>query len=100
MANLTGQQRSLMRRHHPQKTASRQRPERRAQRPRRYLRQEVPRQHDAGTGTKLFLVMVRVFDAAFRLGYHSFKDAARFVLQTIREKIGAEVADAVTIDHL
>nr|HNI20744.1 DEAD/DEAH box helicase family protein [Nitrospira sp.] len=49
---------------------------------------------------KLFPVMVRVFDAAFRLGYHSFKDAARFVLQTIREKIGAEVADAVTIDHL
>ena len=49
---------------------------------------------------KPFPVMVRVFDAAFRLGYHSFKDAARFVLQTIREKIGAEVADAVTIDHL
>ena len=61
---------------------------------------KVPRQHDAGTGKKLFPVMVRVFDAAFRLGYHSFKDAARFVLQTIREKIGAEVADAVTIDHL
>jgi LmbE family N-acetylglucosaminyl deacetylase len=49
---------------------------------------------------KLFPVMVRVFDAAFRLGYHSFKDAARFVLKTIREKIGAEVADGITIDHL
>jgi hypothetical protein len=49
---------------------------------------------------KLFPVMVRVFDAAFRLGYHSFKDAARFVLQTIRDKISPEVADTLTIDHL
>lgn len=49
---------------------------------------------------KLLPVLTRVLDAAFRLGYHKFKDAARFALNTIREKFGAEAADAVTLDHL
>ncbi len=48
---------------------------------------------------KLVPVLVRVFDAAFRLGYHEFKQAARFVLDTIRSKFG-EVADQISIDHL
>lgn len=49
---------------------------------------------------KLIPVLTRVMDAAFRLGYHKFKDAARFALSLIREKFGAEAADAVTLDHL
>ena len=49
---------------------------------------------------KLLPVLTRVMDAAFRLGYHKFKDSARFVLKTIREKFGADAADAVTLDHL
>jgi hypothetical protein len=49
---------------------------------------------------KLLPVLTRVLDAAFRLGYYKFKDAARFALQTIRAKLGAEVADQLTLDHL
>ena len=49
---------------------------------------------------KLVPILTRVLDAAFRLGYYKFKDAARFALDTIREKIGADVADALTLEHL
>lgn len=49
---------------------------------------------------KLIPVLTRLFDAAFRLGYQEFKQAAKFVLNTIRDKIGKEAADTVTIDHL
>lgn len=49
---------------------------------------------------KLLPVLTRLFDAAFRLGYNEFKQAAKFVLDTIRSKLGNDVADAVTIDHL
>ena len=49
---------------------------------------------------KLVPILTRVLDAAFRMGYYKFKDAARFALDTIREKIGADVADALTLEHL
>jgi proteasome lid subunit RPN8/RPN11 len=49
---------------------------------------------------KLLPVLTRVMDAAFRLGYIKFKDASRFVLKTIREKVGKEVADQISLDHL
>jgi len=49
---------------------------------------------------KLLPVLTKVMDAAFRLGYYKFKDAARFVLSTIREKLGKDAADQITLDHL
>jgi len=49
---------------------------------------------------KLLPVLTRVMDAAFRLGYYKFKDAARFVVAAIRAKMGNEVAEQVSIDHL
>lgn len=49
---------------------------------------------------KLMPVLTRLFDAAFRLGYHKFKAAAKFALDTLRAKFGDEVADAITLDHL
>ncbi|WP_146033753.1 PLxRFG domain-containing protein [Alicycliphilus denitrificans] len=49
---------------------------------------------------KLLPVLTRVLDAAFRLGYHKFKDAAKFSLDQIREHLGAAAADALTLDHL
>jgi N12 class adenine-specific DNA methylase/tRNA1(Val) A37 N6-methylase TrmN6 len=49
---------------------------------------------------KLIPVLTRIMDAAFRLGYHKFKNASKFVLDTIRAKFGDEVADQVSIDHL
>lgn len=49
---------------------------------------------------KLLPVLTRVLDAAFRLGYHKFKDAAKFSLDQIREHLGADAADALTLDHL
>ena len=49
---------------------------------------------------KLLPVLTRVMDAAFRLGYIKFREAARFVLDTIRSKLGGEVADQITLDHL
>jgi hypothetical protein len=49
---------------------------------------------------KLIPVLVRVMDAAFRLGYYKFKDASKFVLDTIRNKFGKDVADKISLDHL
>ena len=49
---------------------------------------------------KLLPVLTRAMDAAFRAGYYTFKQAAKFVLDTIRAKLGADVADAITLDHL
>jgi hypothetical protein len=49
---------------------------------------------------KLLPVLTRVLDAAFRLGYSKFKDAAKFALEQIRAALGAETADALTLDHL
>lgn len=51
-------------------------------------------------GQKLLPVLTRVLDAAFRLGYHKFKDAAKFSLDQIREHLGNEPADALTLGHL
>jgi len=63
-----------------------------------------------GKGNKLFIVpeqeqkllpvLARVLDAAFRLGYHKFKDASKFALDQMRKHLGNEAADALTIDHL
>jgi ADP-Ribosyltransferase in polyvalent proteins/Type III restriction enzyme, res subunit/Methyltransferase small domain len=49
---------------------------------------------------KLLPVLVRLFDAAFRLGYYKFKDAAKFALDNIRKALGNDVADSITLDHL
>lgn len=49
---------------------------------------------------KLLPVLSRVMDAAFRLGYYQFKAAAKFALDTIRDKFGDAVADGLTLDHL
>lgn len=49
---------------------------------------------------KLLPILTRVMDAAFRMGYYKFKEAARFVLATIRERLGDEAADQITLDHL
>ncbi|WP_114969574.1 PLxRFG domain-containing protein [Rhodoferax ferrireducens] len=49
---------------------------------------------------KLLPVLTRVLDAAFRLGYVKFKDAAKFALDQIKAALGAETADALTLDHL
>ena len=49
---------------------------------------------------KVFPVLVRVMDAAFRMGYYKFKEAAKFVLQTLRGRGAANIADALTISDL
>lgn len=49
---------------------------------------------------KLLPVLTRVMDAAFRAGYYSFRQAARFVLDKIRGALGDDAADAITLDHL
>ena len=49
---------------------------------------------------KLIPVLARLLDAAFRLGYHKFKDASKFALDTIRAKFGDAAADSITLDHL
>lgn len=48
----------------------------------------------------LMPVLVKVMDASFRLGYYKFKASAKFVLDTIRAKMGNEAADMITLDHL
>jgi hypothetical protein len=49
---------------------------------------------------KLLPVLTRLLDAAFRLGYHKFKDSAKFALDQIRTHLGDDAADALTLDHL
>lgn len=52
------------------------------------------------TAADILPVLTRVMDAAIRLGYNSFKEAAAFTLTTITDKFSKEHADAITIDHL
>ena len=49
---------------------------------------------------KVLPVLTRLFDAAFRMGYYKFKDAAKFALDTIRSKFGDEAADAIDLKLL
>jgi hypothetical protein len=49
---------------------------------------------------KLLPALTRVFDAAFRLGFVKFKQAAKYVLDQIRAALGDEVAAEISIDHL
>jgi len=49
---------------------------------------------------KMLPVLVKLFDAAFRLGYHKFKDAAKFALDQIRAALGNDAADSLTLEHL
>ena len=49
---------------------------------------------------KLLPVLTRVMDAAFRLGYLKFKDAAKHALDQIRAALGKDVANLITVDQL
>lgn len=49
---------------------------------------------------KLLPVLTRLMDAAFRLGYLKFKEAAKWSLDQIRNALGEETANAITLDHL
>lgn len=49
---------------------------------------------------RLLPILVRLFDAAFRKGYYKFKEAARFVLDTIAAKFGLDVADQISLKQL
>lgn len=49
---------------------------------------------------KLIPALTFLMDSAFRLGYHKFKAAAKFALDTIRAKLGIDVANSITLDHL
>lgn len=49
---------------------------------------------------KLLPALTRLLDAAFRLGYYKFKEAARWAVEQIRSRAGDETADNITIDHL
>lgn len=47
----------------------------------------------------LLPILMRIMDAAFRMGYITFKENAKFVICEIRDKYG-EKADLITIEHL
>jgi hypothetical protein len=49
---------------------------------------------------KLLPVLTRIFDSAFRKGYCKFKEAARFVLDAIKAKFGAEISDQISLQQL
>ena len=49
---------------------------------------------------RLMPILTRLMDAAFRMGYHKFKAAAKFVRDMIREKFGKDVADKIKLNHL
>ena len=49
---------------------------------------------------KLLPILTNLFDAAFRLGYIRFKDAAKWVLDKLRAAVGKPIADAVSLRQL
>jgi len=49
---------------------------------------------------RLMPILTRLMDAAFRMGYHKFKAAAKFVRDMILEKFGKDVADKINLNHL
>ena len=49
---------------------------------------------------KLLPILSRVMDIAFKMGYIKFKEAAKYVLDMIRDKMGDDQADQITLDHL
>ena len=49
---------------------------------------------------KLMPILTKLTDAAFRLGYYKFKEAAKYVMDLIRSRLGDDVADQITLDHL
>ena len=50
--------------------------------------------------TKLLDCYVRIMDLAFRMGYYTFKENARFCLDQVRIRVGDEVVKMVTLDNL
>jgi len=49
---------------------------------------------------KLMPILTKLMDAAFRKGYYKFKEAARYVMDLIRQKLGHDFADEINIDQL
>jgi hypothetical protein len=49
---------------------------------------------------KLMPILTKLMDAAFRKGYYKFKEAARYVMDLIRTKLGHDFADEINIDQL
>ena len=49
---------------------------------------------------RLMPVLIKLMDAAFRKGYHTFKKAAKFVRDMIRERFGKDVSDKINLNHL
>jgi hypothetical protein len=57
----------------------------------------IPKEIDEA---KILEVMCRIMNAAFRLGHYTFKENAKFVLDTIRVKLGDDIANTLDIDDL
>lgn len=51
-------------------------------------------------GSDLLPLMCRIMDAAFRLGYMSFKENAKYVLSEIHKKFGDDITNTLNISHL
>lgn len=51
-------------------------------------------------GSDLLPLMFRIMDLAFRLGYMTFKENARYVLSESRKKCGDDITNALNISHL
>ena len=50
--------------------------------------------------SELIFILTKMFDAEFRSGNYPFKQAARHVLELLREKFGSNVANHISIEHL
>ena len=49
---------------------------------------------------KIMPTLVRLFDAAARMGYQAFKDAVKYVVQRLRFALGPKVADQISQEEL
>jgi predicted RNA methylase len=49
---------------------------------------------------RLMPTLIKLMDAAFRKGYHTFKKAAKFVRDLIKQAFGKDVSDKINLNHL
>ena len=50
--------------------------------------------------SELLPLLTEAMDAAFRMGHHSFKNNAKFVIDSMNEKLGSEATAMVKLNHL
>lgn len=60
----------------------------------------IPATLPCGREDELLAILARLFDASFRLGHLTFREAGRFVLLSVRASLGDSVAAAIRLSQM